>query len=122
MSLVLKRKVSKTEVSLLLVYRKIAMEKELFSNTLGYLMISAKRNIVLGDFNFSYKNDLPISSLMQKFNFWQLVGEPTHIRGGLIDQIYISKDFSVLSHLKAQVLSVYYSDHDAIEVTTDKLM
>ena len=69
MSLVLKRKVSKTEVSLLLVYRKIAMEKELFSNTLGYLMISAKRNIVLGDFNFSYKNDLPISSLMQKFNF-----------------------------------------------------
>ena len=57
---------------------------------------------------------------MQCFKFEQLVGQPTHIRGGLIDQVYVSKGFSVFSHLKAQVLSVYYSDHDAIEVTTDK--
>ena len=33
MSLVLKSKVSKVEISLLLVYRKIAMEEEHFSNT-----------------------------------------------------------------------------------------
>ena len=46
---------------------------------------------------------------MQHFNFAHLVGEPAHIRGGLIDQVYVSKDFSVFSHLKAQVLSVYYS-------------
>ena len=59
---------------------------------------------------------------MQPFNFEELVGEPTHIRGGLIDQVYVSKGFSLFSHLKSQVLSVYYSDHDAIEVTTDKLM
>ena len=38
---------------------------------------------------------------MQRFNFEQLVGEPTHIRGRLIDQIYVSKDFSVFSHLQA---------------------
>ena len=57
---------------------------------------------------------------MQCFKFEQLVGQPTHIRSGLIDQVYVSKGFSVFSHLKAQVLSVYYSDHDAIEVTTDK--
>ena len=63
------------------------MEEERFSNTLRYLIISIKPNIVLGDFNFNYQNDLPISSLMQRFNFEQLVGEPTHIRGGLIDQL-----------------------------------
>ena len=119
--LVLKSKVSKTEISLLLVYRKIAMEREHFSNTLRNL-ITTKPNIVLDDFNFNYQNDLPISSLMQRVNFEQLVGEPTHIRGGLIDEVSVSKDFSVFSHLKAQVLSVYYSDHDAIEVTTDKLV
>ena len=33
MSLVLKSKVSKVEISFLLVYRKIAMEEEHFSNT-----------------------------------------------------------------------------------------
>ena len=123
MSLVLKSKVSKTEISLLLVYRKMKdVKDEHFSNTLRYLIISTKPNIVLGDFNFNYQNDLPISSLMQRFNFKQLVGEPTHIRGGLTDQVYVSKDFLVFGHLKAQVLSVYHSDHDAIEVTTDKLV
>ena len=82
MSLVLKSKVSTTEISLLLVYRMIAMEEVHFSNTLRYLIISPKPNTVLGDFNFNYQNDLPVSSLMQRFNFEQLVGEPTHIRGG----------------------------------------
>ena len=122
MSLVLKSKISQSEISLLLVYRKIAMEEEHFSNTLRYLIISTKPNIVLGDFNFSYQNDLPISSLMQRFNYEQLVEEPTHIRGGLIDQVYVSKDFSVFNHLKSQVLSVYYSDHDATGLTTDSLV
>ena len=59
---------------------------------------------------------------MHRFNFEQLVREPTHIRGGLIDQVYKSIDFSVSNHLKAQVLSVYYSDHDTIEVATNKLV
>ena len=65
---------------------------------------------------------MPISSLTQRFNFGLLVGEPTHIRGGLIDHVYASKAFSEFSHFKAQVLSVYYSDYDAIEETTDKLV
>ena len=121
MSLVLKSKVSKTEISLLLVYRKIAMEEEHFSNTLKYLIISTTPNIVLGDFNFNYQNDLLISSLMQRCNFDQLAGGSTHIRVGLTDQVYVRNYFSVCSHLKAQLLSVYYADHDAIDVTTDKL-
>ena len=122
MSLVLKSKIPQTEISLLLVYRKIAMGEEHFSNSLKYLIVSTKPNIVLGDFNFNYLNDLLISSLMQHFNFEQLVGEPMYIRDGLIDQVYVSKNLSVFSHLKAQVLSAYYSDHDAKKVTIDKLM
>ena len=59
---------------------------------------------------------------MQRFNFEQLVGEPTDIGDGLIDQVYVSKDFPVFSHLKAWVLSVYCSDHGAIKLTTDKLV
>ena len=87
-----------------------------------YLIISTKPNIVLGDFNFNYQIDLLISLLIQHFNFELLVEGPAHIRGGLIDQVYVSKDFSVFSNLKPQVLSVYCADHDAIEFTTDKLV
>ena len=122
MSLVLKSIVSKTEISLLLVFLKIALEGEHFSNTLRCLIVSTKPNVALGDFYLNYQNDLPISLLMQRFNVQKLVGKPTHIRDGLIDQVYVSKDFSVFSHLKAQVLSVYYSDYDAVAVTTDKLV
>ena len=71
MSLILKSKVSKTKISLLLVYRKIAMKEEHFSNILRYLIISIKPNIVSGDFNFNYQNDFLTSSLMQRFNFEQ---------------------------------------------------
>ena len=98
------------------------MEEEHFSNTLKYLIISTTPNIVLGYFNFNYQNDLPISSLMHRFNFDQLVGGSTHIRVGLTDQVYVRNYFSVFSHLKAQLLSAYYADHDAIDVTTDKLV
>ena len=35
------------------------------------------------------------------------------------DQVYVSKGFSVFSHLKAKVLSVYYLDHGAIEVVNE---
>ena len=62
---------------------------------------------------------------MHRFNFEQLVGEPTDIGDGLIDQVYVSKDFPVFSHQYSvfrQVLSAYCSDHGAIKVTTNKLV
>ena len=59
---------------------------------------------------------------MQRFSFEQFVGDPTHIRGRFINQVYVSKGFSIFSHLITRVLPVYYSDQDAIEVTTDKLV
>ena len=59
---------------------------------------------------------------MQRLNFEQSGEESTHIRGELIDQVYKSKDFSVFSYFKAQVLTVYYSHHDGIEVATGKLV
>ena len=46
MPLVLRGEVPKTEISLLLVYRSIAMEEEHFSNTLRHLIISTKPNII----------------------------------------------------------------------------
>ena len=49
--------------------------------------MSTKPDIVLGDYNFNFQNDFPISSLMQHFNFEQLVEEQTHITSGPIDQV-----------------------------------
>ena len=49
--------------------------------------MSTKPDIVLGDYNFNFQNDFPISSLMQHFNFKQLVEEQTHITSGPIDQV-----------------------------------
>ena len=56
---------------------------------------------------------------MQTFNFVQLVSQPTHIRGGLINHVSVNKDFPLIHQLLATVTPVYYFDHEAVELTTD---
>ena len=64
--------------------------------------------------NASDPNELV--SFMENKEYSQVVTEPTHIRGGLIDHIYLSNAFrrSISFHVILQ--SVYYSDHDAIKL------
>ena len=76
-------------------------------------------DIVLVDFNVDFQSDLLVGSFMQSFNFVQLVSEPTYIRGGLIYHVYVNKDFPLFHQLLAAVVPVYYSDHEAVELTTD---
>lgn len=62
----------------------------------------------------------PLKSMMQSFNFKQVVKEPTFISSGtLLDHIYLkSSRFNVLEN---KVINVYYSDHDAIKISIQKI-
>ena len=48
--------------------------------------------------------------------FQQLVHEPTHVRGRIIDHAYIH-DLSGRLKLHVERYSPYYSDHDALCIT-----
>jgi endonuclease/exonuclease/phosphatase (EEP) superfamily protein YafD len=46
----------------------------------------------------------------------QLVSKPTFVSSGsLLDHVYVKQ--SISNKIEAKVLSVYYSDHEAVKVT-----
>ena len=85
-----------------------------FTELLMYVIASRSPHLILGDFNVNFlDNPLPnIISLIEQLNCKQVVTHPTHISGGVIDHIYVSD--GLLDKPTINMLSLYYSDHDAI--------
>ena len=84
--------------------------------------------LICGDFNICYVSDRKnkLLSALEYLGFTQLVQEATHIKGGLIDHVYI-RDVRNIANADCSLYSPYYCamDHDAILTTvnlcTDKL-
>ena len=90
-----------------------------------YLMAMADKEkslLVLGDFNFCYMDSS--SNLTKQFletnNYTQLIKEPTHIEGNLLDQAYFRSTDKLLK-CRAEVHSKYYTDHKGLAITVKKV-
>ena len=57
----------------------------------------------------------PLTSLMESLGYLQIVKMPKFISGSLLDHVYIRK--ANKGNIDSSVISVYYSDHDAIKIT-----
>ena len=57
----------------------------------------------------------PLTSLMESLDYLQIVKMPTFISGSLLDHVYIRQ--ANKGNIDCSVISVYYSDHDAIKIT-----
>ena len=108
--------------SFLLLYRKQSTSIPLFISNLEHILNLNNIDVVLGDFNINYFNSddcLSLKSLMNNFNFEQIVQQPTFISSGsLLDHIYVK--CANLKILQNDLVNVYYSDHDAIKINIDK--
>ena len=71
--------------------------------------------MVVGDFNFHYLEEGANSTkqFFKKENYSQLIMEPTHIEGNVLDQAYV-KDESGLLKFTAEIQTKYYTDHRGI--------
>ena len=69
-----------------------------------------KRTLICGDFNLDPSNNLLSYALMTS-GFNQIVTEPTHIDGGILDHVY-TRHFEQVP--KPFIHPLYFSDHDAI--------
>ena len=92
-------------------------------NAIKRLLNDKRRTLMIGDFNLCYYENFH-NPLIQGFiaiGFQQVVHEPTHVRGRIIDHAYI-RDPSRRLKLYVERYSPYYSDHDAlcISLTEDK--
>ena len=73
---------------------------------------ATEKCIVTGDFNFTPDKSNLLSQQLKTLNFSQLIQEPTHKEGNIIDHIHVSpilKDCTA-SHLEY----VYFSDHQGV--------
>ena len=79
------------------------------------LWIRNERNVaVIGDVNIDFLDGShKLMAYMKDKGFTQLVKEPTHICGGLIDHIYVNEKLMQRKPFYSQQ-SVTYSDHDKI--------
>ena len=106
-------------LSCLLLYRKHGGNIQQFIACLDYIITSFDIDVIFGDFNIDYFNEKNISSLKvlaESLNYVQLVTKPTFVSSGsLLDHVYIKQ--SISNKMEANVISVYYSDHEALKVT-----
>ena len=106
----------------LLLYHKKSTSIPLFISNLEHILNSNNIDVVLGDFNLNYLNsddNLSLKSLMNNFNFEQIVHQPTFISSGsLLDHICVKS--ANLKILQNDLVNVYHSDHDAIKINIQK--
>ena len=76
--------------------------------------------IISGDFNLNFLTDSNnvIITALQRLKFTQVIDQPTHIQGGIIDHLYIRqphiyREVEIISDLVA----AFYSDHIGIQIT-----
>ena len=83
-------------------------------NMLQQVELTVSRNqikwiVVIGDFNLSFQQLFNVEQMMRRYDLSQLVSEPTHELGAILDVAFTNiKDVSVRN------LPVWFSDHHAI--------
>ena len=98
--------------NILLLYRKKDLPIKQYLECLSYLVESRKIHVIVGDFNL--KPNVELRNILQQYE--QLVVEPTHISGSLLDHAYIRQDVLDLFYVEVTVKTLFFSDHDAVRI------
>ena len=114
-------KLQSEQYDIICVYRSSDAVKykqiEFLSDLRGFVC-EPKQTLIFGDFNFNAvcPNQNYILRELESWNFKQLIQNPTHVQGGVIDHCYITNTIPAASVMMSQK-PVYYTDHDIIKVT-----
>ena len=80
-----------------------------------------KPQLLVGDFNFCYLGETTNTTrnFFQSANFKQVIEEPTHLEGNLLDHAYF-KDTSRILTCTGRLQTKYYTDHKALALFINK--
>ena len=110
-------KFGSTNLDEITIYRSQNCSYDLLNKGIKKLLTPKKTTLILGDFNFCYKeNTTSTKKFLVEHDFNQLVKEPTHIGGHILDQAYLSGDRLNMEYT-AEVHAKYFSDHRGLLVT-----
>jgi hypothetical protein len=76
---------------------------------------------VAGDFNFCHlsSSSNPTRRYLSENNFEQLIKEPTHIEGNILDQAHL-RDIGGNLNCTVQLHSKYFTDHKGLAIIVKK--
>ena len=110
-------KLSSIQVDVITVYRSQNCPYDLLNAGIKKLITNDKPTLIIGDFNFCYKEQAtPTKKYLLENNLVQLIKEPTHIGGHILDQAYLKDDMKSIESC-IEIDSKYYSDHRGLSVT-----
>ena len=103
----------------LLLYRTNNSNIHQYINSIQQILTTCPVDVILGDFNVDFFEDnlqiRELKMLMNSFNFTQIINSPTFVSSGsLIDHVFVSPGVNIN---QKSVVSVYYSDHEAIKIS-----
>ena len=108
-------RVSDGNIDIINIYLSKGANKNEFLRDLGNLAKRSKNCFIVGDFNIDFlrnSNEQIIKTITSK-GFIQKITTPTHLRGGLIDHIYMNNpDFEIETYLDYP----FFTDHALISV------
>lgn len=111
----IKRTLQKNTISFLLIYRKNSFCQEESLYMIQHFLGNSAIDVILGDFNVNALGD---NNYFMDYltDYEQIVSEPTHISGSIIDHIYINRNILKNLNVKTLIKNIYFSDHDAIQL------
>ena len=77
--------------------------------------------MLIGDFNYCYLDSCsnPMRKYLKENNFKQLIKEPAHIEGNIIDQGQL-RDIKRKLEVTTELHSKYYTDHKGLALIVKK--
>ena len=104
------------------IYRSQLGNSVMLLQDLNGMINPEKTTLIVGDMNICYRENFQnrfIQGLI-KLGFKQMIEEPTHIYGRIIDHVYIL-DPKGSTELIIERYSPYYSDHDGLCITISNM-
>ena len=111
-------KFSSSNLDIIVLYRSQQGSCEEMNNHLKEMITTDKPQLVIGDLNFCYLDKTFNSTklYLEKHKFSQLINQPTHIEGHLLDQAHL-RDMDGLLKITTEIQSKYYTDHKGLAMT-----
>ena len=112
---------SSPNLNIIVLYRSQEGRQRELNEYLKQMKASHTPQLIIGDFNFCYleKTSSPTKTFLEKESYNQLVREPTHIEGHLLDQAYL-RDIEGKLEIFLETQSKYFTDHKGIAITVTK--
>ena len=104
-------------LDVIVLYRSQQGSYQEMNNHIKEMETIDKPQLVIGDFNFCYldKTFNPTKHFLAQQNFSQLIKEPTHIEGHLLDQAHL-RDMDGNLEINTEIQSKYFTDHKGLAI------